>query len=74
MLWQEMLLLIILLALKSRTLSNAINNSSEFQDAVKQYVASQTTTHDPESDHGYDERGDLSFAEFVYEQEEYLFK
>ena len=39
--------------------------SSEFYDAIKHYVASQTTMRDPSSDHGYNERANLSFADFV---------
>ena len=54
-------MLILLLALKSKTFLNAIlKNSGDFYDAVKQYVASQTTTQDPSSDYGYN---DVSFAD-----------
>ena len=59
----------------SNAVANAIIiNSGVFYDAVKQYVASQTTIQDPSGDHYNDERGDLTFAEIVYEQIELSFQ
>ena len=46
----------------------------EFHSAVKDYITSQTVVQEPSADHAYNERAEMSFANFVYEQDESIFQ
>ena len=50
------------------------NNFGEFHDAVKDYISSQTVVQEPSADNAYNERAELSFLDFVYQQDECNFQ